>query len=103
MGDGGGGSKVGKNVRVQAVVSLGGLSAADVTVELYCGSLDSDGQLNDGHALPMQQIAQESGNRVRYSVDMPCDHSGLVGYTVRVLPRHDLLASPHEMAMIRWA
>ena len=103
MGDGDGGAKVGKNVRVQAVVNLGRLSASDVAVELYCGTLDQDGQLNDGYALPMDQVGQEDGNRIRYGVDMPCAHSGMAGYTVRVLPRHELLAGPHEMAMIRWA
>jgi starch phosphorylase len=103
MSSDGGGAKVGKSVRVQAVINLGRLSPSDVTVELYCGLLDEDGQLNDGQVLPMEQTGQDGGNRFRYGVDMPCTHSGMTGYTVRIVPRHDLLASPHEMALIRWA
>jgi len=103
MGDGGGGAKVGKNVAVQAVINLGRLSPADVRVELYYGPLDEDGQLNNGTPVQMQQVGQEGDSRVRYSVEMPCDSSGRSGYTLRVMPRHDLLATPYEMAMIRWA
>ena len=42
-------------------------------------------------------------NRISYAVNMPCAASGRSGYTVRVLPRHEALARPLDMAMIRWA
>jgi hypothetical protein len=51
----------------------------------------------------MAQVGQEGNNRFRFSVDMPCVHSGMTGYTVRVMPRNALLAGPYEMALIRWA
>jgi len=103
MGEASGEAKVGKSLQVQAVINLGQLAPSDVTVELYCGALDEDGQLNDGLALPMAQVGQEGNNRFRFSVDMPCVHSGMTGYTVRVMPRNALLAGPYEMALIRWA
>jgi len=94
---------VGGQIRVEAVVNLGQLTPQDVQAELYYGPLDQDGQLNDGKALPMEQMDGMDANRIRYAVNMPCAASGRSGYTVRVLPRHEALARPLDMAMIRWA
>jgi starch phosphorylase len=96
-------ARVGKDVRVEALIVLGGLKPSDVLVELYYGPLDEDGQLNDGLAVPMEQAAQESDGRVRYAVNMPCLHSGMTGYTVRVMPRHEMMSNSRDMALIRWA
>ncbi|MBN1943040.1 MAG: alpha-glucan family phosphorylase [Phycisphaerae bacterium] len=99
----GSGAKVGKNVRVEAVVNLGGLKAEDVAVELYCGRLDEDGQLTDGHALPMEHVEQQDAHRHRYAVHMPCQLSGMVGYTVRVLPGRQSRFDTRVSSRIRWA
>jgi starch phosphorylase len=97
------GARVGRDVRVEAVISLYDLEPADVRVELYYGPLDQDGQLTRGEAVPMERIAQEDGKRARYTVQMPCARSGQSGYTVRVLPRNDLLPDTRDLGMIRWA
>ena len=96
------GAQVGKTIRVEAAIDLGQLSPDDVLVELYFGSLDEDGQLNTGQAAEMTQVNNDSGP-ARYVVDMPCPSSGRTGYTVRILPKHEALAHPLEMSMIRWA
>jgi len=96
-------ARVGGTVDVQAVVCLGDLAPDDVTVELYYGRLDTDGQLTEGIPLPMRQAGPAENNHLTYAVQMPCTHSGLTGYTVRVRPRHDLLPHDHDMATIRWA
>ena len=103
MGGPGGPARVGKDVRVEALVHVGELKPSDISVELYYGLLDEDGQLNEGLAVPMEQAGQESDHRVHYVVNMPCSHSGMTGYTVRVAPRHELMANSREMALIRWA
>jgi len=97
------GAKIGKDVRVEAVVDLGELRADDVRVELYHGQLDEDGQLTSGEAVQMAQADGDDEHRVHYVVQMPCTRTGMAGYTVRILPRHDTLPSAVEMAMIRWA
>ena len=97
------GAHVGSDVQVDAVVDLGGLEPRDVQVELYYGALDEDGQLSGGQALPMQQVEHVNERAVRYTVQMPCAHSGMTGYTVRVMPQHPMLSDPRELAMIRWA
>ena len=97
------GAHVGKDVRVEAVVDLGGLEPQDIQVELYFGSLDEDGQLSEGRALPMQQVGHDDDHRLRFAVEMPCTRSGMTGYTVRVQPSQAVLPDSREAAMIRWA
>jgi len=96
------GAQVGKEIAVEAAVNLGALRPEDVTVELYYGRLDPDGQLTRGEALTMEQVGVGEDGRVRYSVRMPCTHSGMTGYTVRVLPHHPRLTDPRDMGLIRW-
>jgi len=96
-------TRVGRKVRVEAVLDLGKLSPDDVSVELFYGPLDQDGQLNEGQAIPMERVQQEDGTKVKYAVEMPCARSGRAGYTVRVLPHHELLEHPFDLGLIRWA
>ncbi len=102
IGSNGTGSRVGRDIRVEALVDLEQLEPQDVTVELYYGTLDDEGQIGNGQALPMGKVEGDN-HRVKYAVQMPCQTSGMSGYTVRVLPRHDSQGDPRDMAMIRWA
>jgi len=97
-----GGAKVGKPVHVEVIANLGKLEPQDVAVQLYCGPLDVDGQLNEGTAISMEQVSVD-GNRVKYVAEIPCQRSGLTGYTVRIVPQHPTLVDSLDMAMIRWA
>lgn len=93
---------VGSDVRAKARVFLGGLAADDVTVELYLGQVDADGKIVQGMATPMQPTgAEENGSQIYHAV-ATCSHSGLHGYTVRVLPRHPDLNTPFVEGMIAW-
>ena len=98
-----GGAHVGKPIKVEAVVDLGQLTPDDVAVELYFGAIDSDGQLSEGKSLDMQIAECGNGRNAKYIAQMPCQASGRSGYTVRVLPRHDLMTTGLDMALIRWA
>ncbi len=102
IGANGTGTHVGRDVRVEAVVDLGQLQPQDVIVELYHGILDDEGQIGNGQAVPMAKADGEN-RRVKYSVLMPCQHSGMSGYTVRVMPHHDSLRNPRDLALVRWA
>ncbi len=99
----GNGACVGANVHVEAVVNIDKLDPEDVSVQLYYGLLDEDGQLKEGQALPMEQVGEQDDSRLKYAADMPCIHSGMNGYTVRVLPRNRMLPNTLDMGTIRWA
>ena len=40
------------------------------------------------------------GGRHRYDGDLVLDRTGSFGYTVRVVPRNDLLTSPAELGVV---
>jgi starch phosphorylase len=94
---------VGQRLEIDATLALGDLTASDVAVELYYGSLDTEGQLFNGRILPMEQTDFLDDNRVRYRIAMPCEHSGMVGYTLRVLPAHPMLDDALSMDLLKWA
>jgi starch phosphorylase len=97
------GPQVGRNIRIEAVLSLENLGTDDVKVELYFGRLDEDGQLTHGKIIAMDHVNDEGDNRHRYAVDMPCHRSGMTGYTVRVSPSHDVAEDTRVGALVQWA
>ncbi|WP_122818150.1 alpha-glucan family phosphorylase [Nocardioides pantholopis] len=91
---------VGDRLRVHAFVALGELSADDVEVQLVHGRSTPEGDLLDP-AIDLLAPAEtyEDGRR-RYDGEVVLDRPGAVGYTVRVVPQHPLLASPAELGLV---
>lgn len=95
--------KVGQHIAVQAVVNAGNLDAQELSVELYHGTLDARGEINDGLVTPMTwRETREHGDQVFDGV-IECQFSGRYGYTVRVLPHHPDMGDPYETGLITWA
>ena len=94
---------VGSLVEVKADVHLGEIRPEDVTVELYYGSVDADQEIRNGTAIPMICIERNGDGTYGYTGSIPCSVSGLHGYAVRVLPRHEDLSNPYEPGLLLWA
>jgi starch phosphorylase len=93
---------LGAKRRVDAVVALGSLDERDITVELAHGPVSTDGGLTTASVVPMTSAGPTSADRgaaVRYTATFACEHAGRYGFTVRVVPSHDDLASPYEMGL----
>ncbi len=97
-------SHVGQPVKVEATIMLGEIRPENVSVQLYHGQLDPDGQFKQGSTADMtpQGLCDAEG-RVNYTAEVPSGRTGLAGYTVRILPRHDAMPDPREMGLIKWA
>lgn len=93
---------VGFALKVDAEVFLAGLKPHDVLVQSCSGPLDSDYNIDGGNSFDMKCIEQCGGNRFRYEGYIPCDESGLYGYSVRILPRHDELVDHFDLELTRW-
>jgi starch phosphorylase len=100
---------VGEANTVTADIYLGKLTPQDVTVELYYGMVDMNGEIEDPQVTEMEpQGADESaaplGANGVYSFkrQLTCKSSGMHGFTVRVVPDHPHLVSPFETSLIRW-
>lgn len=94
---------VGTNLSVAADLHLGELTSADVTVEVYFGKLDADGQIVDGISAEMASAPGVKNGLSRFEGSIRCDRTGQLGFTVRVIPNHDDLAQKHETTLITWA
>jgi starch phosphorylase len=93
---------------VRAYLDLGGLTPTDVVVQAVTGRVDANEQLHDITTMdmdfePAEHAAAADNDSYRYAAELPLTRSGAVGYTVRVLPRNDLLASPAEMGLVTTA
>jgi starch phosphorylase len=97
---------LGNIMTLRANVELGGLAPEDVCVQAVTGRVDVNEQLHDIVAVDMTFLdGSDPDGRAghRYEVHLPLTRSGAVGYTVRVLPRNELLASPAEMGLVTTA
>jgi glycogen phosphorylase len=92
---------VGAPMTVRASVELAGLKPDDVTVQAVVGRVDdSTDELDDPVTVPMEHVGGADGDGDRFEAVVPLPAAGLLGYTVRVLPRHELLKSTAELAKI---
>ncbi|WP_216215821.1 alpha-glucan family phosphorylase [Amycolatopsis aidingensis] len=86
---------VGKEVRVRARVDLAGLDPSDVEVQALLGRVGDTDDLLDPVVVPMEP---DGIGAFAAAVRLP--RAGSLGYTVRVLPKHSLLASPAELGKV---
>jgi len=101
--------RVGDKLWLRVWVELGGLSAADVSVEVVYGRSHSDESIHAARVASLV-VETESGNPddgpaqtagpTVYVGSVVLDRAGSFGYTVRVLPRHPLLRVPAELGLV---
>ena len=70
-----------------------------VVVQAVVGRVDEGEDLSDIRTTEMSHVGSEGGEHV-YAGETRLPHSGAVGYTVRVLPRHHGLASDAELGLV---
>jgi starch phosphorylase len=91
---------VGAPRTVRAAVELAGLKPDDVDVQAVVGRVDEADELDEMVSAPMVHVGGADGDGDRFEAVVPLPHAGLLGYTVRVLPRHDLLDSSAELGKV---
>ncbi|MCD4526250.1 alpha-glucan family phosphorylase [Nocardioides sp. cx-173] len=95
--------EVGAHLHVRAFVGLGELSPEDVAVQLVHGKTNAEDELVETVIEPLTVAETYDGGRYRFDGEVELDHSGSFGYTVRVIPRHDLLVSDAELGVVAMA
>ncbi|MFG3618956.1 alpha-glucan family phosphorylase [Nocardia sp. NPDC047654] len=90
---------IGARLSLTARVELGGLSVPDVVVQAVLGRVSATDDLSDTTTVPMTHTGSDAGAEL-FTVDTPLPLSGAVGYTVRVLPHNELLASDAELGLV---
>ena len=92
--------QVGDVLSVQGFVSLDGLDASDVQVQVVHGRVSYQDELTDTQVVTLHHAETYEGGRHRFEGDIKLARTGAFGYTVRVLPAHAGLASPTELGLV---
>jgi glycogen phosphorylase len=90
----------GSRLSVRARVALGQLSPHDVTVQVVYGRAGDQDEIIDPAFADLELEGEPSDGAARYAGEAELTRPGPFGYTVRVLPRHPLLAAPAEMGLV---
>jgi glycogen phosphorylase len=94
--------ELGGTVSIQAYAALGELTPDDVDVQVVHGRAGEDDSLDDTRCTALVAVEAYEGGRHRYGGDIVLDRTGAFGYSVRILPKHPLLAGPAEMGLVVW-
>ncbi len=92
--------EVGSTLAVQVWTDLGELEPDDVQVEVVHGAVRDDDALERTQSAVLGHAEAYEAGRHRFSGEVKLETTGPFGYTVRVLPRHQLLISPAELGLV---
>ena len=88
---------------VSAEVFLNGLKTEDVQVEIYAGPVSQDRAFIGRKTIVMTPEEDLGAGWHLYQGEVLPNEAGRFGYTVRILPHHELLLDPHSLGLIHWA
>ncbi|MEU1986318.1 alpha-glucan family phosphorylase [Nocardia sp. NPDC019395] len=93
---------LGAPLSLTARVDLAGLQPRDVLVQAVLGRVSPEDDLSDIRTVTMAAAGRENPETgiELFTVETPVPLSGAVGYTVRVLPAHETLASSTELGLV---
>ena len=78
---------------------MGDLTPDDVEVQLVTGRVSGDDQLYEPRVNPFPEGVEVEDGLRRYESSVLARRAGAIGYTVRVVPYHPLLAGSAEMGL----
>ncbi|BBY14832.1 alpha-glucan family phosphorylase [Mycolicibacterium litorale] len=94
---------INSELTLTATVSLAGLRPDEVSVQAVLGRVDASDTLLDPVTVPMEHTGTADGGSEIFTTTTPLPVAGPVGYTVRVLPHHPLLAGDNELGLVALA
>ena len=94
--------RLGEDAPVKAIVRLGAVEPSEVSVQLYAGSVTSLGELVDVSPIELTHASSLGDGRHEFTGRVVANRSGRFGFSVRVLPKNDLLDQPLVPGLITW-
>ncbi|MBA2445405.1 MAG: alpha-glucan family phosphorylase, partial [Nocardioidaceae bacterium] len=93
---------LGSTLAVKVYASLGTLTPDELDVQVVHGRVAGDDELREPQVASLTHAEAYEGGRHRFEAEVDLDHAGPFGYTVRIMPKNDLLASSAEVGLIAW-
>jgi starch phosphorylase len=94
---------LGSELTLTAAVQLAGLRPDEVVVQAVLGRVDAADALQDPLTVAMTHTGSGDGGADIFTTTTPLPMAGSLGYTVRVLPHHRLLAGDNELGLVTLA
>ncbi len=94
---------VGEDYNLTVEVNLGKLTPDDVEVQIYYGPVDKLNNPQTYSTVVMKPVTDKGNPHYLYSGNINSIKSGHQGYTIRILPKHQLLINPFELGVVYWA
>ncbi|MCW2622336.1 MAG: alpha-glucan phosphorylase, partial [Frankiales bacterium] len=95
--------EVGARLGVRATVDLAGIDPSSVTVQAAYGRVDETDTLLAPAVTTLAAVDPDENGLPRFEGEVPLERAGSFGYTVRVLPHHDLLPGDSDLALVATA
>ena len=93
-------AELGDSIRVQAKVSLGGLSAQDVQVQMVFGRVIGEDQITDGSVIALKRTGVDEDGCDVFEASDELAVSGSVGFGLRVVPHNPLMSGDSELGLV---
>jgi starch phosphorylase len=94
--------RVGEGFELAVVVRLGSVEPKDVAVEACFGPLSANREIQRGRAVALTLERSLGDGRHRYAGSIPCQRSGMQGFTVRVRPSHPEACELMGTGLVAW-
>lgn len=92
--------QVGEQVSAHAFVALGELEPSDVRVQVVYGPVTETDELEDFETADLHHVESYEQGRHKFSRSFTMGESGAFGYTVRIVPAHELLSAETELGLV---
>jgi glycogen phosphorylase len=93
---------LGSKLCIQAYAVLGELTPDDIDIAVVHGRVAQDDVLRDPTLTSLTHAEELENGRHRFETEVSLDDTGPFGYTVRMCPKHELLASPADLGLVAW-
>ena len=95
--------EAGEKIEVACKVTLPNIEKEDVRVEVYCGKISDNGQVEDITIVPMNLVEEEKEyRRYTYKAQVALLSGGNYGYTFRVMPTNEMLLDSENLDLVKW-
>ncbi len=95
---------VGEDLPVEAEIDLGNLVPEDVEVQIYFGPVEGQDNPQNNHTIVMNPNSKKTNDGTyKYSGSIKTEKTGQQGFTIRILPKNNMLISPFELDVVYWA
>jgi len=86
---------------IHSEVNLDIFTPEEISVELYYGHISSEGLIINAHKKEMNCMG--INNQIaEYTTELTCIETGRYGYSIRVIPKHNLLVHPYVPGAVKW-